>query len=377
MGAVLLVVLVVEVTFAILGGLPASLILLVLFALLNASYLPFLNSFYADGTFFIALVGTVFWFAWIGGTLPRPGPSSVLPVVALALLGGAAKVQYSVLPSLILLALSIAFLFGERELRARSTLVLGLVLLLLAIALPAWFVLGSGPNFPQVNRYHAIYGGILRLSSNPEQTLRSLDVPKEFWELPRKDVFSGGIAPDHPVHEALARISRWQLAREYFRDPGATGRALGKVLDELSAPKSHKRGTTERRPDGHADRPQFLGVTRLRSEILSWQPRVIWILFALTTIASLSHSLKKRVLSVAFPMIFLILWLTSGTVVVLLGDGLVSLRQHLIGVRLSVDLLVALEVYYGGRLLVSLARRQPRSEPGAQAQGRGSVAKLS
>jgi hypothetical protein len=47
-------------------------------------------------------------------------------------------------------------------------------------------------------------------------------------------------------------------------------------------------------------------------------------------------------------------WVGSQIIVSILGDGTVSLRQHLVGARLGTDLLMALMVYW----IVSLGTRK-------------------
>jgi hypothetical protein len=61
-------------------------------------------------------------------------------------------------------------------------------------------------------------------------------------------------------------------------------------------------------------------------------------------------------------ILFLVLWTSSQFAVVILGDGLVSLKQHLVGARLGLDLLLILLLFELGSALarrVNTVREEP------------------
>jgi hypothetical protein len=353
-GTVYLFVIAVLLTTVVWCGLPRPLILLVMIVFMDAAYLPFLNSFYADGALFVALIGTALWFYWLGCSRSGVSYSGLLAIVTLATIGGWTKVQYSFLPLSVLTGLLISGVLAGSRLWNRRCLLTVLLLCGAATCLPTWFLVGPGPDFPEANRYHAIFGGILVVSSHPERTLESLGVPKEYWGLPRRDVFSGRIAVDHPVHEAISRVSRWQVALQYLQDPTAIERSLDRILGALSASASHERGTRQRGVGGGLPGPRMWDASRLRAWAMSAHPRVAWTLFAIWVASTLAHAMTRRALAVACSMWFLVGWSVAGVVLTVLGDGFVSLRQHLVGFRLGLDILAAISVYY---VLLLIVRR--------------------
>lgn len=371
MGGVQILILTALLTLALWSRLPPPLVLLVTLVFLDAAYLPFLNSFYADGTLFLALLGSALWFAWLGQVDGRLSHSGALAVVALAVMGGWTKAQYSFLPLAMSAGLLIACAVGRARPRGGRWALASLLLAAVAVAAPAWFLVGPGPHFPEVNRYHAIYGGILRVSSNPELTLEALGVPKEYWGLPRRDVFSGDVPIDHPVHRAIASVSRWQVASQYLADPAAIGRALDLVVGELSARASHERGTRPRGVRGAKPGPRRWDASRLRALVMSGHPRVAWILFAIWMLGLLAHSMSRKALAVACPIWFLLVWSAAGVALTVLGDGFVSLRQHLIGFRLGLDLMAAIGTYYTFQVVASGAKELRRRRIGKTELGAG------
>ena len=123
-------------------------------------------------------------------------------IVALALLGGGSKMQFAAPP----------------------------LLLMLVGCLTLWnFFLGAGPRFAEHNNYHAVFGGILRVTSHPERALAELEVPPQYASLPRTEVWTAKIGLDHPVHQSLRGFSRPTLLRLYLVDPPAVGATLDEI----------------------------------------------------------------------------------------------------------------------------------------------------
>ena len=377
MGALLMTFLIFEVTVAIRAGLPASLVLLLLFVFLDSAYLPFFNSFYADSTLFVALIGITMWFSWLGSEHRKLTLPVLIPVLLLSFFGGASKVLYSLHPLVAGLTLLATVVVGGLTTSVKSSVAGFSILLATIVGLPAWFILGPGPNFPWVNRYHAVFAGLVPQPPRPGMALKRLGIPRDYWEVPRRDVFSAGIAEDHPVNQVLAGVSRWRIASQYLRDPHASLRALDRVVDELSAARSHTRGTRERGVGAGPYQPRSVDFSRIRAALLSWHPRCVWAVFWLFTFVLIGYSLRAKAIGVFSACLFLSLWTLVGIVVVILGDGLVSIRQHLVGVRLALDLLAAVEAYYVIRQICESGWGRGEKGSVVGGQGRLSVSKLS
>ena len=334
-------------------GLPWLLLCGVAWVLADPGYLLFFNSFYADGALFLALLGTVFWLsAPAAGRPPAPGPRRWLyPAfpLAVALLASFSKMQYSAFALVLWLALALAEVGPGAAARRRWLLLAALGPV--AILAPLHFAVGSGPRFTDVNRYHAVYGGLARLCPDPQRALAELGIPRGMAGLPRRDVFSAGISADHPVFRALEDVSLLDLAAGYLRQPVAVLNAGGEIQRALARVRSHPRGNFERsrehpRRQAFAVAWQFSG---LRGRLLGTAPALVWGLLAATGIYLGVRFLRRRRGPPPVALLFLFLWVSSQMVVVVLGDGLVSLNQHLVGARLGLDLLVVWGLWEAGK----------------------------
>jgi hypothetical protein len=360
MGLLYLLLAALVVTIAVDPKRPPLLAAVVGYLLVDPGFLLFFNSFYADSALFIALVGITLCFerwADLGRVLRETSRARWAAIAcllaALIALGGFTKGQYLLMPAAAGATL-IAVLVVERSGRPlRVALLIGPVVILSLVA-PWHFTRGSGHRFPWANNYHALYGGILAVSESPNLVFDAFDVPEEHRDLPRSDVFSAQIGPTHPVHRHLRGLSRAKLARLYLGDPGALLRVASRIHTELASVETHLRGN-HIRDAGHPRRSQYRvwwQYSRLRGLVFGTWPPVVWLVLG-GGVLWLVLSFGRRRSSSWTAILFLLLWTCSQFVVVILGDGLVSLKQHLIGARLGLDLLLIL-------LLFDLCRTIPR-----------------
>lgn len=337
-------------------GLPWPHALALAYVLLDPGYLLFWNSFYADGSLIFALLATTAWLTALS-TAPRRVeqlPASRWAVwagllVVLGFFGSGSKMQYVPFAAVVALALVPWLCTNGRRGRWRLTATaaaLGLVAALCAFH----FFAGSGARFPWVNDYHATFAGIARVSSQPEEALAAAGVPDRFLDLPRRDVFSAGIGPQHPVHEHLAGLSRWRLLRLYLADPAALGGVRTWVENELTRPRTHTRGNFEWAP--HRRRLMIYEpgwrFGRFRAWLVGLWPPLVWIYMAAVATAT-GYLLWRGGAAAArtAPFVLLLLWFASQVVVVVLGDGFVAFEQHLVGARLALDLSLGLAIAEG------------------------------
>ena len=344
-----------------------------LYVLLDPGYLLFLNSFYADPALLVAVLGIGLWFVQ-----PDPfgeGESSTwwrrggsLCLVALVILGGASKMQYVLLPAVGLLALvSLAFRRSrqldspvERAASTHRVLRLLAVLLLVAVAVPWHYFRGPAPRFLEVNNYHAVYGGLLRVTGQPDLALRFLGIPSEYRDLPRRDVWAAELPLDHPVLEHLEGLSRLRLLKLYLSEPAAIVAASDRIDETLATVETHRRGSFPRGM-GRGRWTQY-GVpwqfSHLRGVLFGPWPDVVWLLFGAAAVWLATAALRGRWRGREAGLLFLFLFAASQLVVVILGDGFVALEQHLLGARFALDLLLVLLLHELAATAVRHVRRR-------------------
>jgi hypothetical protein len=331
----------------------------------------------------VGLLGTAVWFSRIessggllrGGTARRVAAG--LALVALALLGGGSKMQYMLLPAAVLVALGTVIRWRSQGIeRAPSAVSVALAgaLLLTAVALPAHFYLGPALRFLQVNNFHVVYAGILQVSGEPDRVLSSLGIPDAYRNLPRKDVWSGRIPVDHPVHAHLEDLSRWRLLGLFLREPRAVKAAAIKIQRELAAPVSHTRGNFSR-DAGRPRQAQYAvpwQFSRLRGWLLGSWPPAVWLVPLLAAAWLLVSAWCRSWDGRRAAALSLLLFAASQFVVVVLGDGFVALRQHLLGARLALDLLLVLLLWEaittGARWLRGRRTLRLASSPGTESE---------
>ncbi len=354
-------------------GVPSAWVAVSLFVVSDPGYILFFNSFYAESCLFLALFFVTLWFLATDLEVTTArfwAPASLLWLFLL--LGGVSKVLYSFLPA-------IAAGPAAHSLRRSSGFhrtILATVLALLAVASPLHFLKGSGPNFDWANRYHAVYAGLAVAEPDHKKVLSDLGLPDRFGDLPRRDVFAARIGPSHPVHQVLRDVSRLDVAAQYFSVPQRLQFAWRSVATELRAARSHHRGNTERSVEARRRtryEPHWTW-SRLRAAVFDASRYSVEILI-LGSILALACSLIRRSWSGRdSALLFLLGWCVSQAAMTVLGDGFVSLRQHLIGARLGLDLMLLL---VGARSLEAVFRLVGRKFIEWRQRGRaGSRSKL-
>lgn len=335
-------------------GLRPILALALLYVLVDPGYLLFFNSFYADAALFLALLGSTIWLERTGdlsSALWKSGLSWAMAWIAalagLALLGGGSKMQYFLLPALLLATLAPSLFRAAKPSWPRSFSVAAT--LAVVSLLVAWnFFLGPGPRFLEFNNYHAVYGGILRVASDPAHVLDKLGIPTEYKNLPRTDVWSAGVGSDHPVHQHLRKLSRLRLLELYLRDPQAMAGVAAAANGYLLAVESHPRGTYEKAP---GDRSPVRRTYQVGWQFSRWTRALLRLWpAAIAAIPLIGAAWLAAWVGLGrwngrrSAMLFLLLWVVSQFAAAVLGEGLVNLHQHLLGARLGFDFLMILLV---------------------------------
>ena len=360
-------------------GLPVFEVWLLSFIALDPSYLLFFNSFYADPSLFVALIGGYCWFRWNDRKLDgrRAQRSSVRPfacqavavsaLVVLCVVGGASKMQYVTFPLAVLLSL-IVLLVVRPSFRSRGAAFLSIATLAISVAVSWNFFFGPGPRFLKYNNYNAVFGGIAKAASNPDEALANLGISAEHRGLQRTDIWSAGMVNNHAVHDELSRLSRFRLALEYFSDPGAISSVYTRICTDLSKTAGHPRGNKIRPASDQGPTKRVFEYPLQHSKTMrraySWSIVSLSTLFVLA--ALVPFVTRFRFLSTS---VFLFAWIGSQSVVAVLGEGFVNLHQHLIGARLGVDLLalqliVVVVTAIAGHVRLNREKRQKRSEAG-------------
>jgi hypothetical protein len=335
-------------------GLPGIICVCMLYVLVDPGYLLFFNSFYAEPTVMVAMVGLVVWFKCWGALSPlfwRLDRCRWIlwtgTLLSLVILGATAKMMFMALPAVVTLTIAVPLVING-AISWRRAAVLGSTLLLLSALIPLHFYLGLGPRFLWANNFNAVYGGILRVTTDPERHLRGLDIPEEFWDLPRRDVFSGKVAKNHPVHTELRGLSRLKLLGRYIGDPEASLKMAGYIQRSLSTVPTHTRGTRVRDQTRKLKKSTYdtrWHYSRLRGQLFGRFPSVLWLLI-FGTVFWLSDSARRRHWdNLKAVTLLLLVWALTQMVVVVLGDGLIAMKQHLVSTRFTLDMMLIIVVY--------------------------------
>jgi len=376
-GLLYIVLLTAVLVAAPLCGLPVWEVLLLAYIALDPSYLLFFNSFYADPTLFVALIGGYCWFRLVDSRLAaerercfasmsaaRIG-GAVVVLTALCVLGGASKMQYVVFPVAAFLAL-LAVQIVRPSFRSRGSFALMIAVVFLSTAVAWLFFLGPGPRFLKFNNYNAVFGGIAIAASDADRALADLGISPEYRDLPRTDIWSAGMVHDHPVHQELAGLSRASLAREYLSDPKALTSTYLRICSELSKVVGHPRGNRTRPASDRGPRRRIVEYPLQHSKTIrriyagsTTSLSVLLLLGLLAPIATRFECLSTTV--------FLVSWVALQFVVSVLGEGFVNLHQHLIGARLGLDLLalqiIVVVVGRSSSWASTLSRKPRREDP--------------
>ncbi len=329
---------------ALLLGAPPLAVLLLAWVIADPGFLLFYNSLYADPALLLGLLGVACFLPSGLGESSRASRWALAVLVPCAALAGFSKMQYSLFPALLLGACAAPLLLNrERPDRVRIAVLASLALV--AVAGPAHFFWGNAPRFLDANAYDAVYGGIARVSSDPAAALAALGIPEEHRLRPTKDYYAAHIAPDDPVLPYLRRLSRVRLASLYLRDPAAARLTAARIAEELWQPETNPRGNYTREESGRRRRVYWepFQFSLWRSRCLGWLPSwTVWLFLAGVLAALVYRGVRGLWNAQDTLWLFLVLWVTSQAAVAVLGDGLVSLQQHLLGARLGLDLLLVL-----------------------------------
>jgi hypothetical protein len=336
-------------TGALLLGVPPLAVLLLAWVIADPGFLLFFNSLYADPALLLGLLGVACFLPLAGFGAPRDRSSrasgwALAGMALCAALAGFSKMQYAPFPAL-LLGASAAALLLKRERPDRVRIAVLALLGLVAVAGPAHFFWGDAPRFLDANAYNAVYGGIARVSSDPAAALAALGIPEEHRLRPTKDYFAARVGPDDPVLPFLRRLSRVRLASLYLRDPAAARLTAARIAEELWQPETNPRGNYTRDESGRRRRVYRtpLQFSLWRSRCLGWLPAWIVWPFLAGVLGALVYRGSRGLWNAEDTLwLFLVLWVTSQAAVAVLGDGFVSLQQHLLGARLGLDLLLVL-----------------------------------
>lgn len=351
---------------SVIARLPLLLALFLTWVVIDPGLLLFFNSLYADPAMILGVLATVCLLPISRLGEPRDAglspPRTILALLLLAAaLAGLSKMQYAPFPLVLLSCCGLALGIRRQRPAAFETAFLGL-LALLAVLAPLHFLKGTAPRFLHVNNYNAVYGGIAKVASNPWTTLASLGIPEEYRSLPPKDYFATDVERDDPVLSHLRNLSRVRLAWQYLRDPRAFAGAAQRIELELWKSRTHPRGTRVRE-ESSRQAPVFRTpeqFSRFRSLLLaSLSPRALWLFLVAMIAALVVRAWRGMWSSLDTASLFLLAWLVAQCAVTVLGDGFVSLHQHLLGARLAFDLLLVL---LASRCLAFLTRRLMRRE---------------
>jgi hypothetical protein len=377
MGRLCLSIVLLIVVASLLNRTPPLLVGLMMYVLVDPGYLLFFNSFYADAVFFIALFGTVLWLVRFGKLdrefwqLDCPTWIAVfLGIGGLALLGGASKMQYVLFPAFLSVCLTPQIVINGRRSTVRA-LSLGTMLVLLSALLPLLCFCGPRPGVLWANNYHAVYGGICRVASDRQGVLEALGVPRQYWNLPQTDVWSAGVSSSHPVHQHLRDLSRAKLLLLYAGDPAAVRKVMRHIETALTSVATDSRGHLVR-DAAHRKRSLYSTwwqFSRIHASLYRAWPPFIWLLLTGTAARIGIAVARGRVDGLTVSEAFLVLWASCQLVIIVLGEGLINLKAHLVGTRLALDFLLVLVLWDTTRVLViRWLERRVRTTDGAAAQ---------
>lgn len=352
---------------AVIAGLPLLFALLLAWVVIDPGFLLFFNSLYADPAMILGVVATVCLLPLSRLGEPRdagrsPPRAALVLLLLAAALAGFSKMQYAPFPLVLLSCWGLALAIRRQRPAAFEAVILAL-LAALAVLAPWHFLKGSAPRFLHANNYNAVYGGIAQVASDPGTALANLGIPEEFRALPPKDYFATDVERDDPVLSHLSDLSRVRLAGQYLRDPRALAGAARRIELEIRKTRTHPRGTRVREESGRRARvfrtpEQF---STFRGRLLAvLPPWALWLFLGGLIAALVARAWSGGWNSLDTVSLFLLAWFVAQCAVAVLGDGFVSLHQHLLGARLAFDLLLVLLASRGLAFLAG--RLRPRGQ---------------
>ncbi len=323
---------------------PPLLCLALCWMIVDPRYLLFFNSFYADALTFVVLLGVTLWLIRWGGHQPEATPPRAALVVggflALLLLGGMTKGAHSLLPVIGMAAAARGWWRTARRQRRWLGAALVAAMALVASIPPLHFTHGTGHRFPRINEFHTVFRGIAQLSAEPERVLSRLEIPQRWWHLTGRSYF------DQPESEelsrALSRVSRLSVLWLYLSEPGAAGRAARRVQAALGDGRPLWLGNYERTLK-HPDRARYAPkwrATLTTSALFGW-PLGFWAFLCLVGAWLVGCEIRGRAWDgTRAALWFLFAAVAVETVVAVLGDGVFSLRRHLLAAGLCLNLML-------------------------------------
>ncbi|MGH7789010.1 MAG: hypothetical protein ACRERC_19215 [Candidatus Binatia bacterium] len=317
---------------------------LLAWAALDVSYSLYFNSFFVDPAALLGFLGIALGlYSWNAPALDATGPRAQrVALVLAALIAGISKQLYILTP---LLVAAVVVAWPRRDWLAHLRGAAGtIVALLIAGGLGiAHFTWGSGPRFPEANRHHAVFHGLVLVADDPQAVLAELDVVPPAMPLSGRNYFKLSEAERSASHDALAGLSHTRLVLAYLRAPRRAARALVAAVGPL-------RLTTTASDPNFSDRSrpprQYRGwwqMARLRGE----HPILAALLLFAGVAALLGAAVQRTWRGAHAALTFLLLNAALVVVASLLGDGQFGLSRHVTAARYCLDLALAL-ILYGG-----------------------------
>jgi hypothetical protein len=336
------------------AGLAPLLAALLAWAALDLSYSLYFNSFFADATALLGILGVVLallvWPAEATSGWRRAIHHALL--LGAALCAGFSKNMYMLTPLIVAAAVAIWPAPQWLAHLRRSAVLIGA--LVAGAALCAWhFTYGSGYRFPAINNHHVVFHGLADVADDPAALLAELGVDPQYAGLAGSAYFDLDAADKARSSDAVRNVSRGAVLWAYLRHPLRLARAVAVIWPVLR--------------DARTADPNFADRTRPPSFYTAWWQfaalrSALWGLACLLwlsgagalLIAARRRHWGGRHAALAFAL------LNAGALIIacILGDGLFGLHRHTMGVRFSLDLALVIELYALAGLVIALHSRR-------------------
>jgi hypothetical protein len=338
MGAAYLALYAIAFAVALSAGVPAMLCALLAWAALDVSYSLYCNSFFVDPAALLGILGVALaLLAWSGDGHRRWASPGLL--VGAALVAGFSKNLYLLTPWGVAAAV---LLWPSRRWAAHLRLAaLPLLALLVGGALSTWyFTVGGGYRFPDINTHHAVFRGVVEVADDPAAVLAELGIDPRLVAFSGRSFFELSEAERRTSAAALAGVSRGRILIAYLRHPRRLARAASRLLPSL-------RETTTADPN-FSDRSQppalyrgWWQFARLRGAL----PWLAALLLGAGVLGLISSAGRRQWSGGHAAFAFLLANAMALMIGSVLGDGFFGLSRHVMGVRFSLDLALALVLY--------------------------------